>query len=317
MNERHIILCADDYGISPAVSAAIRDLVARGRLNATSVMVVAPSFRRAEAAKLRDVAAKRAAIGLHVTLTAPFRAAVAGLRTAARTTPSCRLRRRCAGRICARCGQNFWPSRFRDQFEAFVAAFGRPPDFVDGHHHVHLFPQIRDAVLRVDQGRGARRLGAPMRPTVGAPAPHRSQGAVCSMALSRRFRRLAADHGLRTNPAFAGTYTFRSDAAYARLFSTFLDGMPDGGVIMCHPGKVDAELKRLDHVTESARARIRFLRRRRVCAPARRAWRHAVIGMPERCRTREGRIRSCCNFACLAASEKRDGRQSCPQPESC
>ena len=32
------------------------------------------------------------------------------------------------------------------QFEAFAAAFGRPPDFVDGHHHVHLFPQIRDAV---------------------------------------------------------------------------------------------------------------------------------------------------------------------------
>ena len=36
--------CADDYGISPAVNAAIRDLVARGRLNATSVMVAAPSF---------------------------------------------------------------------------------------------------------------------------------------------------------------------------------------------------------------------------------------------------------------------------------
>ena len=69
--------------------------------------------------------------------------------------------------------------------------------------------------------------------------------------LSRRFRRLAAGHGLRTNPAFAGTYTFRSDAAYARLFATFLDRLPDGGVIMCHPGKVDAELKRLDHVTES------------------------------------------------------------------
>ena len=27
--------------------------------------------------------------------------------------------------------------------------------------------------------------------------------------------------------------------------------MPDGGVIMCHPGKVDAELKLLDHVTDS------------------------------------------------------------------
>ena len=45
---RRIILCADDYGIAPGVNDAIRDLVARGRLNATSVMVVAPSFSAAE-----------------------------------------------------------------------------------------------------------------------------------------------------------------------------------------------------------------------------------------------------------------------------
>src|ERR1700688_2810638 len=72
MSERHIIICADDYSISAAVSAAIRDLIARGRINATSVMVAAPSFDRAEAAKLRNVALKHAAVGLHVTLTAPF-----------------------------------------------------------------------------------------------------------------------------------------------------------------------------------------------------------------------------------------------------
>ena len=41
---RQIWLCADDYGISPAVSAAIRELIARRRLNAVSVMVVTPSF---------------------------------------------------------------------------------------------------------------------------------------------------------------------------------------------------------------------------------------------------------------------------------
>ena len=46
---RRIWLCADDYGISPAVSRGIRDLIARGRLNATSVMVNAPSFGQAEA----------------------------------------------------------------------------------------------------------------------------------------------------------------------------------------------------------------------------------------------------------------------------
>ena len=69
---RHIWLCADDYGISPAVSAAIRELIARGRINAASVMVVTPSFSANEAKALREAATSRAAIGLHLTLTAPF-----------------------------------------------------------------------------------------------------------------------------------------------------------------------------------------------------------------------------------------------------
>ena len=70
-----IWLCADDYGISPSVNTAIRDLIARGRINATSVMVVAPSFQRSEAVSLDalNAGARRAAIGLHVTLTAPFK----------------------------------------------------------------------------------------------------------------------------------------------------------------------------------------------------------------------------------------------------
>jgi len=71
---RHIWLCADDYGMSPAVNVAIRDLVVRRRLNATSVMTVAPSFHRSEAHALAvlNSGAARVAIGLHVTLTAPF-----------------------------------------------------------------------------------------------------------------------------------------------------------------------------------------------------------------------------------------------------
>ena len=47
---RRIWLCADDYGIAPGVNAAIRDLIARGRLNATSVMVVAPALPEEAAA---------------------------------------------------------------------------------------------------------------------------------------------------------------------------------------------------------------------------------------------------------------------------
>ena len=57
MNEpRRIWLCADDYGISPGVNRAIRDLIGRGRLNATSVMVVGSALGRDEAASLQAAA---------------------------------------------------------------------------------------------------------------------------------------------------------------------------------------------------------------------------------------------------------------------
>ena len=67
--------------------------------------------------------------------------------------------------------------------------------------------------------------------------------------LSREFRARAAKLGIPTNPAFAGTYTFRVDADFAGLFPTFLERLPEGGLVMCHPGHVDAELERLDPLT--------------------------------------------------------------------
>ena len=72
---RRIWLCADDYGISEGVNRAIRDLIGQGRLSATSVMVVGPAIGRGEVDALQDAAAgsPRCAIGLHATLTAPFR----------------------------------------------------------------------------------------------------------------------------------------------------------------------------------------------------------------------------------------------------
>jgi chitin disaccharide deacetylase len=57
---RRIWLCADDYGISPGVNRAIRDLISRGRLNATSVMMVGPAIGRDEADALSKVATESA-----------------------------------------------------------------------------------------------------------------------------------------------------------------------------------------------------------------------------------------------------------------
>jgi chitin disaccharide deacetylase len=244
--QRRIILCADDYGISPAVSGAICDLIGKRRINATSVMVTAPTFSHAEAAALRDAAGDHAAIGLHLTLTAPFRPHINGFAPLHRGAflPLASMASRGLSRSLT---PALLDTEIAGQFAAFRSAFGRAPDYIDGHQHIHVFPQISEALLRVTKHAAPhawlRQCGRAVRKNL------EPKGLVLD-ALSRRFRRLATEHGLRTNPAFAGSYAFDTRADYAKLFPGFLNSMPDGGVIMCHPGIVDAELARLDPLTD-------------------------------------------------------------------
>jgi predicted glycoside hydrolase/deacetylase ChbG (UPF0249 family) len=253
MSERPIWLCADDYGISPAVNGAIRDLVLRGRINATSVMVAAPSFHRSEAVSLDllNAGVARVAIGLHVTLTAPFVSLSPGfapLQNGAFPPLQDMLRRA----LLRRLSRKKLEIEIATQLGAFVTAFGRVPDFVDGHQHVHQFPQVRDALLDVVKeiapNAWARQCGSAALPLRRRLSD--KKGMLLDV-LSRAFRKRAAALGVATNPAFAGTYNFTAATmpAFADLFPAFLDKLPAGGLVMCHPGKVDAELERLDPLT--------------------------------------------------------------------
>jgi predicted glycoside hydrolase/deacetylase ChbG (UPF0249 family) len=248
---RKLWLCADDYGISPAVSRAIRDLIGRGRLNATSVMVTAPGFSVAEARALADVAAahRGAAIGLHFTLTAPFRPASAGYRPVDRDGAFLSLARTFVRGLRRRLDPAALAAEAESQFAAFAAAFGRPPDFVDGHQHVQVLPQVSDALLaammRLSPHAWIRQCGRALPPWRGLSDPK----GVLLDRLSAGLRARCAKAGVPTNPAFAGTYDFRRAKDYAALFVAFLQDLPDGGVVMCHPGFIDAELQRLDDFT--------------------------------------------------------------------
>jgi predicted glycoside hydrolase/deacetylase ChbG (UPF0249 family) len=245
----HIWLCADDYGISAAVNAGIRELIMRDRLNATSVMVAAPHLDNDEAPALEllNSGVKRAAIGLHVTLTAPFKPMSEGF-APIRDGGFMPLADMMRAAVARRLQPEMLTIEIATQLQAFIEAFGHLPDFIDGHQHVHLFPQVRDAFLKVvvetapnvwvrqcGRANSLRRL-------------HDRKALVLDI-LSMAFRRRAERHGLATNPAFAGAYAFTSKANFAKIFPRFLTGLPDGGLIMCHPGFVDAELQRLDSLT--------------------------------------------------------------------
>jgi chitin disaccharide deacetylase len=245
---RHIWLCADDYGISPAVSAAIRELVARGLINATSVMVLTPTFSVGEAISLREAAASRAAVGLHLTLTAPYHPLTDF--APARDGAFLSLNGMAGRALVHRLDRLRLEAEMVSQFTAFRSAFGRNPDYVDSHQHIHVFPQISDALLRVIKQEAPQAWLRQCGRAASAPKSFADPKGYILDALSARLRRLAAQYGVRTNPAFSGTYSFRPDADFSKLFDRFLDGLPDGGLVMCHPGKVDQELLRLDPLTD-------------------------------------------------------------------
>jgi hypothetical protein len=257
---RHIWLCADDYGISHSVDAAIRTLIMRGRINATSVMVVAPHFDHddAESLRLLNADSKRAALGLHVTLTAPFKPMSAGF-TPLRNSGFLPLKDTLRAAMTRKFHPESLAGEIATQVRAFVTAFGQLPDFVDGHQHVHLFPQVRDAVLKVVAEVAPKAWVRQCGRTGSLARRLRDPKGLLLDVLSVRFRSKARRRGIVTNPAFAGTYDYTSDADFARLFPQFLADLPEGGLMMCHPGLVDAELMRLDTLTTVREREYEFL----------------------------------------------------------
>lgn len=247
---RRLILCADDYGISPGVSRGIRELIAQGRLNATSVMTLAPAFSREEAAALRAAIGDGAhcAIGLHVTLTAPFAPLTLHFSPlgGGQFLPLGAMLLRA---LMRRLDREAIAAEITAQIEAFREAFGRAPDFVDGHQHVQTFPVVREAFLDAVKshapGAYVRQSGRTHRkPDLANPK------ALLLDMLSAAFRKHARAAGVAFNPSFDGAYEFSRHGDFASLFPTFLKGLPDGALVMCHPGYVDDSLRTLDPLTD-------------------------------------------------------------------
>ncbi len=226
-----LILCSDDFGYSPAISAAIVALAQAGKVNAISCMAVMPGW--AEDARMLADLPPHVEIGLHLTLTGEVP------RTAMRRfAPDGRMPEIDPLARAARGWQvplDEVATEISAQFDAFFAARRRPPDFIDGHQHAHALPGIRDLVLAetVARAPGAwvrdctdGALAMLQRPFVGK--------AIGSAWHSRGLRKAAAALGLRTNQGFSGHYDFRGD--YAALFPRFLRRPGAMHLVMCHPG---------------------------------------------------------------------------------
>jgi predicted glycoside hydrolase/deacetylase ChbG (UPF0249 family) len=145
------------------------------------------------------------------------------------------------------------------QLTAFNELFGRAPDYIDGHQHVQLFPQIRDAFIAMVKENAphawVRQCGRaqPLSRRLGNPK------ALFLDILSDTFRKRCSSAGIAFNPGFAGAYDMVRGGDFALAMAGFLQGLPDRGLVMCHPGFVDETLLSLDNVTDQREREFAFL----------------------------------------------------------
>src|SRR3954469_12765436 len=181
-------------------------------------MVVGPAAGGDEIKALQDAAAANAhcATGLHATLSAPFHPLTMHFKPldGGLFPPFPKLLR--AG-LLRRLDPEIIRAEIGVQLTAFKESFGRAPDFVDGHQHVQLFPQVRDAFLAAVKEAAPKawvRQGGrnqPLTQRLGMPK------ALFIDLLSAQFRRSASRAKLAFNPAFAGAYDFSQAPDFGEL----------------------------------------------------------------------------------------------------
>lgn len=254
---RRIVLCADDYAIAPGVSRAIRDLAAGRRISATSCMTLMPSWPE-EGRQLR--AAADIDVGLHLTLTDQVPLGSMPLTAPEGRLPSFGVLLRRAYRGAVDRGEI--RAELDRQVDAFESVMGRRPDFLDGHHHAHQLPVIREMVADVFRARlgGPRAYVRTCAESWGAILRRRvSVGRAVVFSIPGRGLRLVLDrHGAPSNHGYAGAYDFSSRVPYETLFRRLLVSVRDGTLINCHPGFVDEDLAARDSLTVPREAEYRF-----------------------------------------------------------
>lgn len=255
------ILNADDYAMTSGISDGILALAESGRLSSASAIVTVHHWpRRAAAiAALRD----RAAVGLHLNLTfgAPL-GAMPNLAPAGELPAAGTILRRAMTRTLNGAEIAAEIARQLDRFEEFA---GFAPDFVDGHHHVHVLPGVRNALLSEMKRRfpdGGPLLRDPTdkimsiaRRTVAATK------ALGVSLLAKGFGPAARGAGFVTNRGFSGFSTFGA-TAYSDEFDAFLRYPGPLPMIMCHPGYPDDELSGRDSIARCRPVEQDYLARR-------------------------------------------------------
>jgi chitin disaccharide deacetylase len=221
---RRLIIHADDFGLTPAVTRGILEAHAAGIVTSTSVMVGTPGWDDA-AANLR--ATPSLDVGLHFNLLVGHPFTLPELVTRALT------RRVNADEVRAEC---------REQLRKLKET-GARVTHIDSHRHTHALPGVWDAVQSVAAAEGLH-VRVPAEPWRVARTRHLG-AQLHRAAVSMSAWRPSAQRRVHfTGLTLDGARNFEADVLRT------LDGLEPGVTeLMVHPGHVDPPLATVDGYT--------------------------------------------------------------------
>lgn len=236
--QKRLVLCADDYGQSAAISEGILRCVIQKRLSAVSCMVTLPRWQE-DAPRLLAFKNK-IDIGLHLNFTdgdlyqMPARSLFSWL---------CRSHLGWVNRHAVE-------AEISAQLDAFIQQVGAAPDFIDGHQHVHQLPVIRGCLWRVYQRFFKNnfpylRVSLPVNTSQTSWLKH---WVIC-LSGGLAFRRGCVARGIPFPKEFLGVYDFKADD-YRKVFCAQLMAIERQALMMCHPGLADTQHDALSFARE-------------------------------------------------------------------
>jgi predicted glycoside hydrolase/deacetylase ChbG (UPF0249 family) len=225
---RTLIISADDYAQTAAIDRGILSLVEQERLTAFSCLVLSPRWTEA-ATQITAAIKSKADVGLHLDFTqypqvTRSRLPLLIIKSLTHSLPRKAIR-----------------ASIITQLNHFEDALSTPPDYIDGHQHVHQLPQIRDELIDIMTQR--YRHNMPWLRIARPPASDGLKAGVIGALGSAALARLARQHGIRHTRYLLGVYGFTGNASdYGEKLADWLSTAAKQKApcaLMCHPALED------------------------------------------------------------------------------
>ena len=218
IKEKNIILCADDYGLSPEINTAIINLAAKQRISAVSCMVNMPYCDPKPL--LNRKVHENVSIGLHLDLS--------------EKKSSRDFRHLMLDSFLPKKNRNLFTKEITNQITLFEKKFGFLPEFIDGHQHVHQFNHINKSLISVlEKKQFTFSDNFWIRSVSIKPFQKYARIKSCiifilSLRSNKRLKKF------NINSSFFGLNSFES-SNQQEMFSHWMKHSKNNGLIMCHP----------------------------------------------------------------------------------